>query len=62
MEMKPLPENIDGVVKETHNFEHEVGHQINWGYVAVGAGLLAVAYILYSPSEVADDSRGDGAV
>ena len=34
----PLPENIEGSKRVTHS----VNHHINWGYVAVGVGLLVV--------------------
>jgi len=39
----PQPENITG----TKQVVHRVEHNIHWGYVAAGVGLLAVAFVLY---------------
>jgi len=40
---EPLPENIEGAKVEQHMFEHS----IEWGHVALGIGMLAVAYVVY---------------
>ena len=53
----PIPENIDGSKVVTHSYEH----RIDWGYVGLGVGLLAVAYVGYTvlaTSESDDDERG----
>lgn len=53
----PKPENIAGQKRVIHRVEH----RIDWGYVAAGVGVLAVAYVLLrlfsggSGSESADD-------
>jgi hypothetical protein len=41
--LEPTPENIDGTVVEKHSFEHRV----NWSHVALGVGMLAVAYVVH---------------
>lgn len=57
MDAEPLPENVDGVIKETHSFNHEVSHSVNWGYVAVGVGLLVTAYVLFHGVESQDENQ-----
>lgn len=39
----PEPSNIEGRKVERHEFSHVV----NWGYVAMGLGLLALAWVVY---------------
>lgn len=39
----PLPANIEGQKRVVHKVEHE----IQWGYIAVGVGLLAVVWLGY---------------
>jgi hypothetical protein len=39
----PIPENIEGRKVKRHEFSHVV----NWGYVAVGVGVLALSWVLY---------------
>lgn len=46
----PLPENIDG--QKTHSVEW----QVDVGQVAMGAGLLALAWIAYRLFIVPDES------
>lgn len=41
--MEAAPENVEGKIVQKHVFTHEV----NWGYVAMGIGLLGVAYLLF---------------
>jgi len=55
MDQEPLRRNIDGSISEEHIFEHEVSHTINWGYVAVGVGLLVVAYVGYRALDTDND-------
>ena len=38
----PAPENIAGKKMVTHS----VSHEIQWGYVAVGVGLLLLAFVV----------------
>jgi hypothetical protein len=56
----PNPENIVGQKRVTHS----VDHHIPWGQVAVGVGLLAVAYVGYkvflSGSSGSDDTDDVG--
>lgn len=42
--MDPAPENVEGRLVQKHTFHHEV----NWGYIAVAAGLLIVAYVAWN--------------
>jgi len=41
--MEPLPENIDGA--KTVEYSHEIHHRVNWGYLAIGAAVIVVAYL-----------------
>ena len=41
--MEPEPSNISGEKIEKHVFEHRV----DWGYVAVGIAVIAVAWFAY---------------
>lgn len=53
--MEPKPENVDG----TKVVKHSVSHRIDWGYVALGAGLLAVAWTGYRVFvDTGDDESG----
>ncbi|MCD2205311.1 hypothetical protein [Halobacterium sp. KA-6] len=57
--MEPLPENIRGERLERHTFKHE----INWGHVAGGVGLLVLAWVMYQwvvAGESDDDSEENG--
>lgn len=54
----PAPENITGEIVERHTYSHEIQHRIPWGYVAVGVGLTALAWVLYR-SFLADGSEID---
>lgn len=42
----PVPENITG--EKSIQYSHEIHHQINWGYVAIGAAVIAVVLWLWS--------------
>jgi len=56
----PLPENIEGVVTEDHSFEHQMQHSFDWGQIALGLGIVAIAYVLWSafePGESVDGSE-----
>jgi hypothetical protein len=44
--MEALPENVDGHKVESHRFEHQVQHSVNWGYVALAAVGLALIWKL----------------
>ena len=46
-DLDPLAENIEGVVSESHTYSHEIHHKINWGYVALGVGVVAAFYVLH---------------
>jgi hypothetical protein len=39
----PKPENIIG----EKSVSHRVEHRVDWGWVAGGVGLLALAFVLY---------------
>jgi hypothetical protein len=49
----PHPSNIAG--KKVHKFEH----QIQWGYLAVGIGLLGVAWMLSRTFASSTDDEDD---
>jgi hypothetical protein len=51
----PLPENIDGTKAVTYS--HEVHHRINWGYVAIGAAVIAL--VLLARSRLDEDRDGN---
>ena len=51
----PLPENIDG--KKIVTYENKIHHNIHWGYVAVGIGILVAAYVVHQ--KWSDDDQGD---
>lgn len=51
--MEAAPENVEGKIVQKHVFTHEV----NWGYVALGLGLLGVAYLLFG--DRASESMSD---
>ena len=54
----PLPENIDGA--KSVAYSHEIHHQVNWGYLALGiAAILVVAYI-WSNVDLGGDDQQDG--
>lgn len=40
----PAPENVTGEKRVVHSVEHS----IPWGHVALGVGLLALAYVLHA--------------
>lgn len=44
--MEVLAENVDG--KKVHTYSHTVHHEINWGYVAVGVGVLAFVWFFHT--------------
>lgn len=44
---EPAPENITGEIVERHTYSHEIQHRIPWGYVTLGVGLMALAWVLY---------------
>jgi len=66
-DLEPLAENIEGHVVESHNYEHRLHHEIPWGHVAVGVGILAAAYVAHqylnesdeSPDEVPDETPAE---
>lgn len=39
----PKPANISGSKTVTHSYSH----RFDWGYVAAGVGMVALAYVLY---------------
>lgn len=49
----PKPENIAG----SKQVVHKVEHRIDWGYVALGVGGLAVAYVLYRLMSAGSESE-----
>lgn len=49
----PIPENIEGSKEVVHSYEH----RIDWGYVALGAGLIAIAYVLFVLVDDDDDQE-----
>lgn len=53
----PLPENIEGSKRTVHRVEH----QIHWGYVFGGLGLLVLAFVLYRVVDIdsEDDENAD---
>lgn len=55
---EPSPENITGEIVERHTYSHEIQHRIPWGYVAMGVGLTALAWVLYR-AFVADGETGE---
>lgn len=52
-DLDPLPENVDGHVVQS--YEHQLYHEIPWGQVAIGVGLLALAYVVYQHLDSGDD-------
>ena len=52
----PPAENIRGAKKVTHTVEHRV----DWGHVALGIGLLLLAYTLRRMFEKSPDDDGKG--
>jgi hypothetical protein len=53
----PVPENIDGSKAVTYS--HEVHHQINWGYVAVGLAVIAALLFLRERLDGDEESAGE---
>lgn len=51
----PLPENIDG----SKRVSHEVQHTINWGHVALGLGVGAAAFVAYRVLAGGEQGRGE---
>lgn len=57
----PKPENIVGEKRAVHRVEH----RIDWGYLTLGLGALAVGYVLYrlfvqtGDSDQNDEQGGD---
>jgi hypothetical protein len=51
----PIPENIDGQKTVVHTVEH----QIQWGYVAIGAAGILLLLIVYKRME-SEDSEEEG--
>lgn len=56
-DLQPLPENVDGHVLQS--YEHQLHHEIPWGQVAIGVGLVAVAYVLYQHLDTSNDRTAD---
>lgn len=54
----PKPGNIKG---EKH-VSHTVNHSVDWGHVALGVGLLALAYVLASAWDGESDEDDDSVV
>lgn len=52
--MEPAPENVTGQKRVTHSVEH----RINWGYMAIGLGLVMVVLYL-SGGDSSDDDGVD---
>jgi hypothetical protein len=52
----PVPENIDGRKLVSHSFNHEIGHRIDWGHVALAVAAILAIYVLFlrGGSEVED--------
>jgi len=53
----PAPENIDGA--KTVSYSHKIHHKVNWGYVVLGLGLIALVLLAYSWYGE-DDEEGAG--
>jgi hypothetical protein len=51
-ELQPYPENIDGSV----SYSHEIHHKINWGYVVIGVGVIAVVLFLREKTTKSEDN------
>jgi hypothetical protein len=49
----PVRENIDGSKVERHVFKHSV----DWGHIAIGIGLLAVAAVVWRATSGEDDDE-----
>lgn len=58
-DLDPLPENIEGHVVESHNYEHRLHHEIPWGHVAVGVGILAAAYVAHQYLNKSDEASDE---
>jgi len=41
----PLPENVQGLKKQSWN--HEVHHEVQWSYVLLAVAAVAVAWFLF---------------
>jgi hypothetical protein len=57
----PMPENIDGTKVERHTFEH----RMPWGQIAIGVGLIALAYAIHKALDRdldLDEDDSDGGV
>jgi hypothetical protein len=54
----PVPSNIDGQKVVSHSFNHEFGHRIDWGYVAIAVAVIAAVYVLFG-RESEDDDLGN---
>lgn len=52
----PAPENIAG----RKTVAHSVNHEIQWGYVAVGVGLVVVGLSAYTLLSGDDDDGQEG--
>lgn len=55
-DLEPLPENIEGVVIRERTSSHELHHRIPWGQVAIGLGLVALAYVVHQYLGGGDES------
>lgn len=55
--LEPLPENIEGYVVDTSTHSYE--HRIPWGHVAVGIGLLALAYVAHQYLNDSDETPAE---
>lgn len=54
---QPLPENVDGVVSESHQWVHSVEHSIRWDYaLAILLGLLVLWFWYDSVRSSSDNS------
>lgn len=58
-DLEPLAENIEGHVVESHNYEHRLHHEIPWGHVAVGVGILAAAYVAHQYLNESDETPAE---
>jgi len=54
--MEAKPENVDGKIIQKHTFTHE----LNWGYIAISAAVLVLAYVVYSAFYDQDDNEDGG--
>jgi hypothetical protein len=40
--MKVKPENVSGKLVESHEFTHQVKHQVNWSHILLGIVAIYV--------------------